>query len=109
MMTSILMIIGLFAGISVCMATLYSVAQAMTREGNRRNANLAVVVAMLLVMGALFEREVTLARSFSVILLPIAIWAFTVEEGWYRIFPALLQIFAVVLLLGYVALTPLPE
>lgn len=106
-MTSILMIIGVFAGISVCMATLYSVAQAMMREGTPRRAHLAAVIAMLVVMGALLEREVDVARTAAVPLLGVAIWAFVVERGWYRIFPLLMQLFAVVLLLGWVALTPL--
>jgi len=107
-MTSILMIVGVFAGISVCMAFFYSVAQAMMREGTARRAHLAALVAMLAVMGALLEREVGLARTLSVLLLPAAIWTFTVERGWYRIFPVLMQVFALVLLAGWVALTPLP-
>ncbi len=108
-MTSILMIIGLFAGISVCMATLYSAAQAMTREGPRRWANLAGVVAVMVVMGALLEREIWLARLVAPVLLGIGVWVFLVEEGWYRIFPVLMQLFAVVLIAGWVALSPLPS
>lgn len=109
MLTTILMIVGIFAGIAVCMATLYSVAQVLTRTGARRAANLVAVAAMLCVMGALLEREVELARALSAVLLAAAIWLFTVEPGWYRVFPLLMQIFAAVLLAGYVALTPLPD
>ncbi len=106
-MTSILMITGVFAGIAVCMATLYSVSQAMLREGRRRTANIATVIAVLVVMGALLERQVDLARLLALPLLGIAVWTFVVEEGWYRIFPALIQLFAIVLIAGAVALTPL--
>jgi hypothetical protein len=106
-MTSILMIIGVFAGISVCMATFYSVAQAITREGRRRWAHVAAALAMLAVMGALLEREVGVARVLAVALLPAATWAFVVERGWYRLFPLLLQVFALVLIAGAVALAPL--
>ncbi len=106
-MQSILMITGVFAGIAVCMATLYSASQAMLREGRRRLAHVAAVVAMLAVMGALLEREVGIARALALPLLGVAIWAFVVEEGWYRLFPALMQLFAIVLLAGAVALTPL--
>lgn len=105
-MTSILMITGLFAGIAVCMATLYSVAQAMLREGTLRWAHLALVVLTLIVMGALLEREIPLARLGAVPLLLVAVWVFTIERGWYRLFPGVVQLFAVVLILGYVALNP---
>ena len=102
-MTSLLMIVGGFAGISVCMAMFYSVAQAILRDGSRRRGHLAVVVAVLAVMGALLEREIDLARTLAVPLLAAALWAFAVERGLYRVFPVLLQLFAGVLLAGYVA------
>ncbi|GMG81200.1 hypothetical protein LNKW23_04120 [Paralimibaculum aggregatum] len=107
-MTSILMIIGVFAGVAICMATLYSVAQAMMREGALRRAHAVAVIAVLAVMGALLEREVALARMLAVPLLGVAVWVFVVERGWYRIFPVMMQLFAGLLIAGYVALTPLP-
>lgn len=103
-MTSILMIAGLFAGISVCMAFLYSVAQAILHEGPRRRAHLLLALAVLVVMGALLEREVTLARIAAVPLLGLALWVTVIERGWYRLFPGLVQIFAAVLIAGYVVL-----
>ncbi|MEM9145770.1 MAG: hypothetical protein AAGC57_06190 [Pseudomonadota bacterium] len=108
-MTSILMIIGIFAGIAVCMATLYSLAQAMMQEGLRRWAHLAAVAMMLTVMGMLLERQVALARLFAWPLMAVGLWTFWVERGWYRIFPLLIQLFAAVLIAGLVALTPLPS
>ncbi|MEL6210657.1 MAG: hypothetical protein AAFR44_10860 [Pseudomonadota bacterium] len=107
-MTSILMITGVFAGIAVCMATLYSVAQAMMQEGHRRWAHLVAVLAMLVVMGLLLEREVGLARLAAWPLLAIGAWVFVIERGWYRLFPVMMQLFAVVLIAGAVALSPLP-
>lgn len=107
-MTSILMIVGVFAGIAVCMATLYSLAQAMMQEGARRWAHLAFVIAMLAVMGMLLEREVGLARMLAWPLLAVGLWAFWVERGWYRLFPLMVQLFAAVLIAGLVALSPLP-
>ncbi|MGF1503135.1 MAG: hypothetical protein ACFBSD_15105 [Paracoccaceae bacterium] len=102
-MQSVLMITGLFAGISVCMACLYSVGQAMMEEGRTRWANLAQVIAILAVMGALLEREVEIARVLALPLFLTAVWVFAVERGWFRIFPILTQIFAGVVLAGYVA------
>jgi hypothetical protein len=107
-MTSVLMIAGLFAGIAVCLATLYSVAQAMLAEGWPRRAHLAHLAAILVVMGALLEREVTVARIGAAPLLASAVWVFWLERGWYRVFPLLVILFAAILMAGYVALSPLP-
>jgi len=107
-MTSILMIVGLFAGIAVCMATLYSVSQAMLAEGWVRWANLAQIGAILVVMGALLEREVGLARIAALPLLGTSLWMLVLERGWYKTFPILVIVFALCLLAGFVALTPLP-
>lgn len=107
-MTTILMIVGVFAGISVSMATLYALAQVLTREGVRRRAHLASLLAVLAVMAALLWREVGLARLLAWPLLAAALWATVAERGWYRVFPVLLQLFAAVLIAGAVALSPLP-
>jgi len=105
-MTSILMIAGVFAGISICMATFYSVGQAMLGEGTPRRAHLLLVIAILVVMGALLEREVEIARTAAVPLLGLAVWVTVIERGWYRLFPLLVQIFAALLIAGLVALNP---
>jgi len=107
-MDLILTIVGLFAGIAVCMATLYSVSQAMLSEGWIRWANLAQLVAIFIVMGALFEREVGVARIGALPLAAIAVWVLIMERRWYKIFPLLVLVFAGTLIGGYVALTPLP-
>ncbi|MEM1343947.1 MAG: hypothetical protein AAGI34_05110 [Pseudomonadota bacterium] len=100
----ILLITGIFAGIAVCMATLHALSQAILLQGRARWAYLVQVLAILLTMGLLLEREVGLARLSALPLLVISTWVFAVEHGWYRIFPALVQLFAVLLLAGYVAL-----
>lgn len=100
------MIIGLFAGIAVCMAALHSLAQAILAEGAKRWAHLAQLVAILAVMAALLEREVALARLLAVALIAAALWVMVMERGWYRIFPLLVQVFAAVLIAGYVAFAP---
>ncbi|MGF1445116.1 MAG: hypothetical protein ACFBRM_02825 [Pikeienuella sp.] len=108
-MTTIQMIIGLFAGICLSIVFFYSLTQAMTREGNRQYANLAAVIGILVVMGLLFQRDVGAARVMAPALFAVGIWVFAVETGWNRVFPVLMQLFAVVLMLGWVALTPLPS
>lgn len=107
-MISILMIIGLFAGIAVCMATLYSVSQAMLAEGMVRWANLAQLVMILVVMGALLEREIGFAEIMAWPLIAAAIWTFALERRWYRIFPILVIVFALLVATENVALSPLP-
>lgn len=90
------------------MATLWSVSQVILREDRTRWAHLALVLAVLAVMGALLEREVAVGRVLALPLLLLAVWVFVIERGWNRIFPLLVQLFAAVVLAGLVALSPLP-
>lgn len=95
-------IVGIFAGIAVCMGTLYSLAQVILTERWVRRAHLFALGAMLLVMWFLLERDVALARLFSPLLLLACIATFLVERRWFRLFPILQAVFAVLLLGGYV-------
>lgn len=103
-MSLILIVIGVFSGIAIFMATLYSLAQIVLLEGRGRAAHTSVMLATLLVMGALQVGEVGAARLLALPMLATAIWAFAVERRFYRIFPILQQVFATIVLLGYVAL-----
>lgn len=100
---------GIFAGIGVFLAAMYAMVQALLLEGRARWINVALFVLILIVMGALMERHVGLARVLAVPLFMVAAWAFTLEPRWYKIFPILVMVFSVILMLGHVALTPLPR
>jgi hypothetical protein len=99
-----LLVTGIFAGIALSLATLYSVAQAVLMQGRPRLAHAALLVLTLAAMAALHNQSVPLARLFALPLLAAAIWAFALERGWFRVFPLLQQLFAAVLLTGWVAL-----
>ncbi len=103
-MGMILTITGLFAGIGVFVAAMYSFSQIILLEGRARIIHAVLFVLVLAVMAALMEREVPLARILAGPLFVMACWAFAIERRWNRIMPLLIQIFALVLMLGYVAL-----
>ncbi len=103
-MMTILLIAGLFAGIGVFIATAYSLSQILLLEGRGRTAHAACLITTLIVMGALMEREMAIARIAAIPMLIVASWCFAIEGGWFRIFPILLQIFAAIVALGFVVL-----
>lgn len=95
---------GIFAGIAIALATLYSIAQAVLAQGRTRFAHMGVLAFTFGAMAALQYGEVTPARALAAPLLAAAVWAFTLEQRWFRVFPLLQQLFAGVLLAGWVAL-----
>lgn len=99
-----LMVTGIFAGIAVFLATLYSLTQSFLAEGHLRRAHLLSLLGVLAIMLALQYREIWLARLLALPLIGFAAWAMAGERRWYRLFPLLHQLFAVVLLAGWVAL-----
>lgn len=88
---------------------MYSLTQSLLLSGPARWANIALFTLILIVMGALMERHVILARILALPLFMVAAWAFTLEPRWYKVFPVLVMIFAAILMLGHVALQPLPH
>ena len=104
LMSMILTIAGIFAGIGVFLATMYSLSQVLLLRGEGRLMHGLSFGLILAVMAALMEREVGLARLLAVPLFLVAARTLMLERGWYRIMPLLVIIFTVVLMLGYVAL-----
>ena len=100
----VLTIAGIFAGIGVFLATMYSVSQILLLEGRARIAHVASLVMVLAVMACLMERWVDTARILAVPLFGAAFWTLVVEPRWYRVFPLMVMAFASLLILGYVAL-----
>lgn len=100
----ILMAAGIFAGLFVFIATMYSLSQAVLTEGRTRRAHVAAIVAVLAVMGALSFHAVGLARILSLPLIGAAIWTFQAERGAFRVFPVLLLLFGLIVLAGFVVL-----
>ena len=96
------LIVGVFAGIAVCMGTLFSIGQVMLGEGWSRRAHLFALISMLAVMWFLLEREAGVARLLSPVLIAACIGVFLVEKGWYRILPLLQLVFALMLFFGFV-------
>ncbi|MEM6679765.1 MAG: hypothetical protein AAF675_18025 [Pseudomonadota bacterium] len=100
----IILVTGIFAGLFVFMTTVYSLGQAMLSDGWIQRAHLASLLVTLVVMGALYEKQVPLARAVAFLLFAIALWTFWLEERWFKIFPVLTQLFALALIAGFVAL-----
>ena len=103
-MSTILTIAGIFAGIGVFMAAMYSLTQVLLLRGAVRWVHLACLVLIIVAMGALMERAVPMARILAVPLIAVSAVLLIREPGWYRIFPALVIVFSLLLILGYVAL-----
>ncbi|MEL6198302.1 MAG: hypothetical protein AAFT19_10670 [Pseudomonadota bacterium] len=99
----LLLVVGIFAGLFLFIATTYSLAQAMLNEGMERWVHLALIVMVLFVMGALYEKQVWLARLGAVPLFGLAFYAMWIEERWFKTFPILHQCFAAILMIGLVA------
>jgi hypothetical protein len=100
----LILVTGIFAGLFLGIATLYSLAQAMLAEGRLRWAHLAALLAVGAVMAALQAGSVPAARLLALPLLGIALWCAYLEERWFKVFPVLHQAFAAALLAGLVAL-----
>ncbi len=108
MIGTILTIAGIFAGIGVFLAAMYSMTQVLLMGGMPRIAHFALFVLILTVMFSMFWwRDVETARVLAVPLMGVAVWTLVLEQRWYRVFPLLVMAFAGLLLAGYVALTPL--
>ncbi|MGF1551721.1 MAG: hypothetical protein ACFBWO_04360 [Paracoccaceae bacterium] len=100
----LLLVAGIFAGLFVCLATLYSLAQAIMGEGSVRWAHVGAILGVLAVMTALELGSVPAARLLALPLLGLALWCAYLEERWFKVFPVLHQLFAAVLIAGLVAL-----
>ena len=106
-MAVILTIAGIFAGIGVFLAAMYSLTQGILLDGRKRWLHVALFALILITMGALMQREVLLARVLALPLLGAGIATLWIEPRWFKVFPILVIVFSITLLLGYVALTPL--
>ncbi|MFK7943350.1 MAG: hypothetical protein AB8B85_10635 [Paracoccaceae bacterium] len=105
---TILLIIGIFAGIGVFLATMYSLTQVLLLEGRARYVHAAQFIVVMAIMTVLFLwRDPVGARVIAFALIPIAAWTILIERRFYRIFPVLIMIFALALASGYVALNPI--
>lgn len=96
--------LGIFAGIAIAMATLYSIAQVCLTRGRPRLAHALTLGLTLAVMAVLQWGSVPAARTLALPLMAAALWAFALERRWFRLFPVLQQLFAGALILGWVAL-----
>jgi len=96
-------IAGIFAGIGVFLAAIYSASQALLSEGEGRAMHALGAGLILAAMAALMEREVGLARFLAVPLALVAGRTLMIERRWYKVLPLLVIAFAVALMLGYVA------
>ena len=83
---------------------MYSLTQIFLVDGEARWMHIAGFGLILLTMGFLMEREIPTARILAVPLLLVAARLLMLEPRWFRIFPALVIVFALLLNLGYVAL-----
>ena len=102
------LLIGIFGGIAVFLATMYSMTQVLLLEGRLRWVHATLFLLVMAIMTVLFWwRDPAVARLFSFPLVPVALWAFWIEVRWYRIFPMLVLLFALALATGYVALNPI--
>ena len=108
MISTILTIAGIFAGIGVFLAAMYSMTQVLLLGGVQRVVHFVLFVLILTVMFSMFWwRDVDTARVLAVPLMGVALWAVVLETRWYKVFPLLVIAFAGLLLGGYVVLTPL--
>lgn len=106
-MSTIILITGIFAGIGIFLAMMYSVTQVILLDGWGRIAHGVTFGLVMAIMSALFFWEsVGAARLIAVPLFFACFWTMVLEVRWYRIFPILLMGFSIVLVLGHVALNP---
>lgn len=104
-MNTVLVIVGIFAGIGVFLANMYSLTQILLLEGRGRLAHAGSFGLVMAIMTVLYIwRDTGLAQLISLLLIPVAAWTFWIERRWYRVFPVLVMAFALALSLGYVAM-----
>ena len=103
-MNTVMTVIGIFAGIGVFLAAMYSVSQVLLLRGLGQVLHGISFALVLIVMGALMEREIGFARIAAAPLFLAATATLWFEPRLYKIMPALVMVFALVLMLGYVAL-----
>ena len=99
----LILVIGIFSGLFVAIATMYSIAQAMLTGGALRWAHLALIVATCAVMAVLYQRNVVLGQILAIPLVGVAVWTVSIEERWFKAFPLLHLAFGVVVVAGVVA------
>lgn len=104
----VIIIAGIFGGIGIFLATMYSFVQVLLTEGRLRYAHAGLFILMMAIFTVLYLwRDVFAAWLISFPLIPVALWAVWLEQRWFRIFPILVLIFAVIVAMGFIALTPL--
>ena len=84
---------------------MYSVSQILMLEGRGRFAHALSLGLILAVMAALMERHVPVARVLAAPLILVAFWTAVIEPRWYRLFPLITVVFALLVVMGYVAMT----
>ncbi|MEM6942632.1 MAG: hypothetical protein AAF565_02635 [Pseudomonadota bacterium] len=99
----LILVVGIFSGLFVFISAVYSLAQAMLFEGWMQRAHLFSMIMVLVVMGALYQREVPLARAAAFPLIGAGLWTLWLEERWFKVFPLLTLFFAGVVAAGVVA------
>ncbi|MEM9098064.1 MAG: hypothetical protein AAGC79_06010 [Pseudomonadota bacterium] len=100
-MTLVLLIIGIFCGIAICIGTLYSLAQAVLETGRTRAIHIFAIASMGSVMWFLLERDAVTAQLLSPVLLIALAMTFWIEKRWFKILPLLQSVFAVFVFMGY--------
>ena len=84
---------------------MYSLSQMLILRGWGRVAHILCFVLILAVMAALMERAVPVARLLAIPLITVSFWILVLEPRWYRIFPLVVILFALLLIGGYVSMT----
>lgn len=103
-MNLMILAVGVFGGVAVAMATFYSLARAVMVGGKTRYAHGLIIAVTLLVMASLQWGTVEAARLFALPLFGGAVWAFSIEDRLYKLFPLIQQLLAVALLAGLVSM-----
>ena len=101
-MDLILLIAGIFAGIGIFLATMYSVTQILLLEGKSRTAHAVALTFILIVMACLMERWIDTARVFALPMIAASIWVAWIEPRWYKIFPVSVVVFGSMVAAGIV-------
>ncbi|MEO0763325.1 MAG: hypothetical protein AAFZ09_16235 [Pseudomonadota bacterium] len=99
-----ILVVAIFSALFVFIATMYSLAQFILNEGRERWTHLAIMLVVLAIFASLELRSVVGARLLALPLFCLTLWAMWIEERWFKVFPLLQMMFAIVLLLGLVAI-----
>jgi len=103
-MSIILTVTLVFAGIGVLVATVYSASQILLTDGESRAMHALSVGLILAATAAMLGRDVELARILAALLFFVQGRMLITEQHWYRVFPILVMLFALMLMMGYAAL-----